>query len=74
MESRRCERVVLENDKKRLQKEVTDLQIKLGDANERFQSLKQQVEDSPLAVVRNELANKQLEIISLESKVAQANE
>ena len=65
---------MLENDKKRLQKEVTDLQIKLGDANERFQSLKQQVEDSPLAVVRNELANKQLEIISLESKVAQANE
>ena len=66
------ERVVLETEKKRLTKEVADYQVKLSEASERFFGLKRDVEESPLAVLRNELGSKQLEIVELESKVKQA--
>ena len=68
------ERVVLETEKKRLTKEVADYQVKLSEASERFFGLKRDVEESPLAVLRNELGSKQLEIVELESKVKQAQE
>lgn len=66
------ERVVLETDKKRLTKEVADYQAKLSEASDRYFGLKKDVEESPLAVLRNELGSKQLEIVELESKVKQA--
>ena len=68
------ERVQLETDKKRLTKEATELQTKLSDASERYYSLKKDIEESPLSVLRNELGTKQLEIVELESKVKAAHE
>lgn len=68
------ERVQLENDKKKLTKDVGDYQTKLGEASNRYFTLKQEIEDSPLAVLRNELGTKQLEIVELESKVKAAME
>ena len=68
------ERQQTEHDRKRLQGQVSDYQGKLEDASGRFFNLKKEIEESPLAVLRNELGQKQLEIVELESKVKQANE
>ena len=57
-----------------MQAQVIDYQKKLEDASERFFGLKKEVEDSPLSVLRNELGQKQLEIVELETKVRQALE
>ena len=64
----------LENEKKRLTKETTDYQNKLGDATDKFYSLKRDVEESPLSVLRNELGSKQLEVVEMESRVKAAVE
>ena len=50
---------------------MTELQAKLTEASEKYFSMKKDFEESPLAVLRNELGNKQLEIVDLESKVRQ---
>lgn len=68
------ERQQAEQDKKRLQGQVSDYQQKLENAGQRFFNLKKEVEESPLAVLRNELGQKQLEIVELESKVKNSNE
>ena len=68
------ERVQLENEKKKLTKEVGDYQAKMNEASDRYFNLKKEIEDSPLAVLRNELGSKQLEIVELESKVKAAIE
>ena len=68
------ERVQLETDKKKLTKEVADSQEKVSDATNRFYNLKREVEDSPLAVLRQEIGSKQLEIVELESRVKAAQE
>ena len=46
------ERMSLENDKKRLVKEVQDLQDKIEQSHTRFYNLKKDVEESPLSVLR----------------------
>lgn len=66
------ERMALENDKKRLTREITDYQNKAQDATQKYFNLKQEVDESPLAVLRNELGGKQLEIVDLESKLKSA--
>ena len=68
------ERVLFETDKKRLTKEITDYQIKLTDASNKYFGLKKEIEDSPLSVLRNEIGTKQLEIVEMESKVKLAIE
>ena len=68
------EKVALENDKKKLTKELTDGKEKVDDATARFYNLKKEVEDSPLSVLRNEIGTKQLEIVELESRVKAACE
>lgn len=68
------ERVGLENEKKRLQREVAETQSKLATASEKFYNLKRDVEESPLSVLRNELGQKQLEIVEMESRVKAATE
>ena len=60
-------------EKKRLLTQVSDFQNKLEDSSSRFFNLKKEVEESPLAMLRNELGQKQLEIVGLESEVKQAN-
>jgi hypothetical protein len=59
----------MEADKRRLQKEVGDYQAKLESAHSRFFGLKKEVEESPLSVLRQELGQKNLDILELESKV-----
>lgn len=68
------ERTSLENDKKKLQKEAETAQSKVSEATGRYFNLKQEVEESPVAVLKNELGLKQLEIVELESKVKAAVE
>jgi len=46
----------------------------MTEASNRFFNLKKEVEESPLAVLRNELGQKQLEIIEFESKVKAVTE
>ena len=67
------ERMSLENDKKRLMKEVQDLQDKIEQSHTRFYNLKKDVEESPLSVLRQELGARQLEITELQTKVKTAN-
>ena len=50
------------------------MQSHLADADSKFISYKQQIEHSPLNVLRNELATKQIQIVELESKVAKSTE
>ena len=68
------ERQSLEVDKKRLQKEVHDGHQLLEQASQRYQQLKQEVEESPLQTLRMELGAKQLEITSLQTKLKQAQD
>ena len=46
----------------------------MNEASDRYFNLKKEIEDSPLAVLRNELGSKQLEVVELESKVKNAYE
>lgn len=43
-------------------------------ADQKFLAYKQEIENSPLNVLRNELAQKTIEIVELETKVNNANE
>ena len=52
------ERVQLETDKKKLGKEKADAEAKVSEATTRYYNLKREVEDSPLAVLRQELGAK----------------
>lgn len=64
----------LEGEKKKLLKDVSDLQDKIEQSHTRFYNLKKEVEESPLSVLRQELGSRQLEIGELQSKVKSANE
>lgn len=68
------EKAQLETANKRQSIQVEDLSNKLQDADTRFVAYKQSVEHSPLNVLRNELSQKQIEIVDQESKMAQAKE
>jgi predicted nucleic acid-binding Zn-ribbon protein len=59
----------METQIKRQDKQVDDLQRRLADADSKFVAYKQSVEQSPINVLRNELAQKQIEIVDLESKM-----
>jgi centrosomal protein CEP120 len=64
------EKAQLETANKRQSIQVEDLSNKLQDADTRFVAYKQSVEHSPLNVLRNELSQKQIEIVDQESKMA----
>lgn len=68
------ERQQNEHDKKRMSTQVNDYSHKLEDAGTRYFNLKKDIEESPLALLRNELGTKQLEVVELESKVKNAYE
>lgn len=68
------ERQQNEHDKKRMSAQVNDYSSKLEDAGTRYFNLKKDIEESPLALLRNELGQKQLEVVELESKVKNAYE
>lgn len=64
----------LETEKKRSLAQIEDLRSRLESADAKFVAYKQEVEHSPLNVLRTELAQKQIEIVELESRVNAANE
>ena len=64
----------LETSNKKQATMIDELQNRLADADTKFVAYKQQIEHSPLNVLRNELATKQIQIVELESKIAKANE
>lgn len=68
------ERTTLESDKKKLQAQVEELKARCEGAENRLHSLKRDIEESPLSVIRGELASKNLELIESESKTKQAIE
>jgi centrosomal protein CEP120 len=59
----------LEHDKKRATNQVEDLKNKLEAVDKKFYAYKLEVEQSPLNVLRNELAQKNIEVVELETKV-----
>lgn len=64
------EKQQLETSNKRQGIQIDDLQRRLVDADTKFVAYKQSVEQSPINVLRNELAQKQIEIVDLETKMA----
>jgi len=62
-----------ETHQKRLEKQVEDLRNKLDMADQKFTGFKLEIESSPLNVLRNELAQKSIDVIELETKVHTAN-
>ena len=68
------ERQTLEMDRKRLVTQAEELKNRAEAAETRFVSLKREVDESPLSVLRSELAGKNLQLIESESKAKQAIE
>ena len=59
---------------KRQDKTIDELRGRLDAADVKFLQYKQEIENSPLNVLRNELAQKTIEIVELETRVNTANE
>jgi len=55
-------------DKKKLLKESSENVDRVQLVTQKYFYLKKEVEESPLAVLRNELGTKQLEVVDLETK------
>jgi centrosomal protein CEP120 len=53
---------------------MEELRLRLENADKKFYAYKQEIEQSPLNVLRNELAQKSIEVVELESRFAQATE
>lgn len=68
------EKNIFEHDLKKSKAMVSDLQHKLEAASQNFYEYKQETEHSPLNVLRNELGNKQIQIVELETRLRKANE
>ena len=66
------ERMQTDLDKKKLLKESSENADRVQLATQKYFNLKKEVDESPLAVLRNELGTKQLEVVDLESKVKTA--
>ena len=68
------EKVLLEQDKKRLIQQLEECKLRLDQTESKYYQFKKEVDESPLSVLRSELAQKQLEQIEVESKLKLANE
>ena len=68
------EKNVFEHDLKKSKAQASDLQSKLENAQQAFYDYKQETEHSPLNVLRNELGNRQIQIVELETRLRKANE
>jgi len=60
---------MLEQDKKRLAAQVEDYKNRLEAVEGRYYAYKKEIDESPLTVLRNELSQKNLELIEMEGKV-----
>jgi pyocin large subunit-like protein len=63
------EKLALESEKKRLNLVVEELKSKLENTESRYYAYKKEVDESPLSVMRSELAQKNVEIIELDNKL-----
>lgn len=61
--------MALENDKKKALREAAENQEKMEIATQKYFNLKEEVDKSPLAILRNELGTKQLEVVEMENKL-----
>ena len=68
----REEKQALEAEKKRLLAQVEELKGRQEATEQRFYQYRKEVEESPLSVMRAELAQKEVERIELESRLKQA--
>ena len=68
------EKIALESEKKRLALQLDEYKNKLEQAENKFYTYKKEVDESPISVLRAELAQKTVEIIEFENKLKSANE
>ncbi len=68
------EKVMLEQDKKRLLAQLEEHKQRLEQMDTKYYAFKKDVDESPLSVLRQELGQKNLELIEMESKLKQSNE
>lgn len=68
------EKVTLETEKKRLTVQVEEHKARLEQLENKFYAYKKEMDENPISVMRNELAQKNIEIIELDSKVKKAQE
>lgn len=68
------EKIALETDKKRLTQQLEDHKAKLEHIENKFYSFKKEMDENPISLMRNELAQKNIEVIELDSKIKKANE
>ena len=68
------ERTTLEMDKKKLLASTDDLKSRAEHAEAKLLAFKRDIDESPLSVLRGELAQKNLELIESDSKAKQASE
>ena len=70
----RDEKLQVDQERKRMQSQMDEMRSRLEIADKKFYAYKQEIEQSPLNVLRNELAQKSIEVVEMESKLAQAHE
>ena len=63
------EKIALESEKKRLALQLDEYKNKLEQAENKFYTYKKEVDESPISVLRAELAQKTVEIIEFENKL-----
>lgn len=63
------ERQTLENDKKKLQQQLDELKHRNEAVENKLVSLKRDIDESPLSVIRSELAQKNLALAEADSKM-----
>jgi uncharacterized coiled-coil DUF342 family protein len=61
--------MALEADKKKLQQQLEELKARNESVENRFVSLKRDIDESPLSVLRSELAQKNLSLAEAESRM-----
>jgi centrosomal protein CEP120 len=68
------EKVLLEQDKKRLGQQLEEAKGRLEQVESKHYAFRKEVDESPISVLRQELGQKHLEMIELESRLKQAFE
>lgn len=68
------ERTALQNDKKNLQSQLDDSKNFLNEVETRFRAYRQDMEESPLTVLRTEIGNKNIKIAELTAQLQKSND
>lgn len=68
------EKLAMQNDKKNLQEQVNNAKALLDEVEGRYRTYRQDMEESPLSVLRTEIGKKNIEIAELNTKLQKASE